>query len=284
MQTGESRSAQLVSWLALALAAGALFIALERATPSSPTQEPTAGPGAATEANLAEQIAVLASRLRATEAARARLEAELAALTKRIDGETATQALAAAPTATLEASPLPEPPGSVRQPGLDEALLVEAGFSQTEARDLRERYEELQMQQLFLRDQAAREGWRFDERYATSMAELNQREQELLADYGEDAYDWLLYATGRPNQVKIREVYGRSPAADAGLREGDLIVRYDDQRVRSGLDLQQATSAGQAGELVVVELIRGGRPERLRVPRGPLGVLLDVSSGAPPAG
>lgn len=187
---------------------------------------------------------------------------------------------------TAEARPTPRDaalnePGTIRRPGLDESVLVEAGFSESDARALRDAYETLQMEQLYLRDRAAREGWNLGDRLGEELAALAEREEALADDYGDEAYDWVLYATGRPNRVTVRDVFAESPAANAGLAEGDVLVRYDDRRVRSSIELRNATTEGVAGEWVDVEILRAGKRERLRLPRGPLGILLDVSSSEP---
>ena len=175
-------------------------------------------------------------------------------------------------------------PGTIRRPGLDESVLVDAGFSESDARALRDAYETLQMEQLYLRDRAAREGWNLGDRLGEELTALAEREEALAEEYGDEAYDWVLYATGRPNRVTVRDVFAESPAANAGLAEGDVLVRYDDRRVRSSLELRSATTEGIAGEWVDLEILRAGKRERLRLPRGPLGILLDVSSSEPTSG
>jgi S1-C subfamily serine protease len=92
--------------------------------------------------------------------------------------------------------------------------------------------------------------------------------------YGEDTYDWFLYAAGRSNRVKVEGVLGGSAAADAGFRSGDVIVSYDGERIFKPGALVQGTLGGRLGDHVDVEVMRGGELVSLRVPRGPLGVRL----------
>ena len=79
---------------------------------------------------------------------------------------------------------------------------------------------------------------------------------------------------GRNNRLSVRDGLMRSPAEEAGIEPGDLILTYDDVRVFDAFQLRGATSAGRRGESVPIELIRRGRRLRIIVPRGPLGVKL----------
>ena len=68
----------------------------------------------------------------------------------------------------------------------------------------------------------------------------------------------MLYSTGHPNRVAVREVISGSAGDSAGLLRGDVIVRYDDQLVLSPGELRDATTQGRAGELVELEVQREG--------------------------
>jgi len=231
-----------------------------------------------TEKGLAEVEVRLQRLERALEATRIEQERLADALAARVAGTEADETRSAGREAPLDE------PGTIRRPGLDESVLVAAGFSASDARALRDAYERLQMDQLYLRDRAAREGWNLGDRLGEELTALAEREEALAGDYGDEAYDWVLYATGRPNRVTVRDVFADSPAANAGLAEGDVVVRYDDRRVRTSIELRNATTEGVAGEWVDLEILRAGKRERLRLPRGPLGVLLDVSSSEPTSG
>lgn len=271
-----------VAFFALVAAAIALvlsfqsFVAGSVTTPdATPSEPPTRMATTRTEKGLAD-----------VEARLQRLEQVLEAV--RSEQQRLVDALAVrqAEAETTEARPTPRDvalnePGTIRRPGLDESVLVDAGFSESDARALRDAYETLQMEQLYLRDRAAREGWNLGDRLGEELTALAEREEALADEYGDEAYDWVLYATGRPNRVTVRDVFAESPAANAGLTEGDVLVRYDDRRVRSSIELRNATTEGVAGEWVDVEILRAGKRERLRLPRGPLGILLDVSSSEP---
>ncbi|MGY1835299.1 S1C family serine protease [Blastococcus sp. SYSU DS0510] len=59
-----------------------------------------------------------------------------------------------------------------------------------------------------------------------------------------------------------------SPAAQAGIREEDVIIAVDDTRVGSSEELSVAVDARQPGDVVVVELVRGGSSRTVEVTLG----------------
>jgi S1-C subfamily serine protease len=103
-------------------------------------------------------------------------------------------------------------------------------------------------------------------------------------ELGDETYDRVLYATGRPNRTVVRDVLSQSAGRAAGLEPGDVIWRYDDSLVLLPHELQRATAAGRPGELVPLEVLRDGELERLFVPRGPLGARIERERISPEAG
>lgn len=59
--------------------------------------------------------------------------------------------------------------------------------------------------------------------------------------------------------VLVWEVAAQSPAATAGVRVGDLIMRINDQRVRSERELHAALEDGARGQEITLDFMRGGR-------------------------
>jgi membrane-associated protease RseP (regulator of RpoE activity) len=238
------------------------------------------------------EVAALRDQLAREVAAREALEREVAAL----------RALAAAPApaTTLEAppapvgntaatptpphTPTPAPPGApAKTQRFDEDALVEAGMRRVDAAHLRELYETVDMERLYLRDRATREGWLNTSRYAEESRALDARVDGVRGDLGDDGYDWFLFASGQFNRVLIADVLERSPASTAGIEPGDRILRYGDQRIFSATELASATTKGRPGENVTVEYERGGEVRRATIPRGPIGVRLGAERARPEA-
>ena len=164
------------------------------------------------------------------------------------------------------------------QPAFDEEGLLAVQVDPLEVSRLRERWEQFELEKLELSHSSAREGRGFS---ARNWREQRQLEQALREELGDEFYDLLLFATGRPNRVVVREVFDRSPARDAGLEPGDTILRYDDTRIFAPGELRHASTLGELGEFVRVEVLREGRSREIYVPRGPLGILIKSESRTP---
>jgi hypothetical protein len=171
------------------------------------------------------------------------------------------------PAAELEApdEEAPEPETGV----FDEAWLAERGFPEAEIERLRERWDQAELDRLYLQDLAKREGWHGTGRFRDEQRQIQEQLREELCD---DGYDALLYVTGRGNRVVVADVLADSPAARIGIEPGDAIRSYADQRLFTLQGLVQATAAGEPGRSTEVRIERGGREIRAFVPRGPLGV------------
>ena len=63
--------------------------------------------------------------------------------------------------------------------------------------------------------------------------------------------------------ARVESVEPDSPAAKAGLKEGDVIVRFDGEAVRSALQLTRLVRETPAGRAVPVEVTRGGVTQKL---------------------
>jgi hypothetical protein len=164
---------------------------------------------------------------------------------------------------------------------IDEKVLLRAGFPDSVLEELREQFEAIELERLYTRDKATREGWVGKPRFRRRMRDLNAKYTELRGEYGDDAYDWILYSAGRHNRIVVSRVMAGSAAEHAGLEVGDVFLRYDDERIFGGTELQGATAAGEPGETTAVEVMRGDESLRFFVPRGPLGVGLEPSRTQP---
>ena len=231
---------------------------------------------------LAATLRALREELGNETEARERLVEELAALRARLarlEERAPVEVSAAAPADGAGSTIAGARPAD--KVSFDERSLVGAGVDLDDARWLHERYDAYEMQRLYLMDQADREGW---EKLPGGRRALSELERELRKELGEPRYDQFLYALGRNNRVVVNDVLSRSPAEDAGFRERDVVLRYDDARIYSTQQLRKATRGGQAGELIAVELQRKGERIRVFVPRGPLGVTLETDRRAPDVG
>lgn len=68
--------------------------------------------------------------------------------------------------------------------------------------------------------------------------------------------------------VKVSAVQPGSPAAQAGIAEGDLITRFGERDVRDARDLREQVWAHRVGQQVEVEIQREDRPQQLKVTLG----------------
>ncbi|MDH3686846.1 MAG: PDZ domain-containing protein [Myxococcales bacterium] len=251
----------------------------QRVEPSDPVV--AAAPGRAGEA---PDVAALAAALVEERTAREALALEVASLSLQLEalrGEPVADAdpVAAAPPSDepLAARERAEAAGEI---WFDESRLVAGGLRPADAELLRELYEEIQLERLYARDAATREGWP-GQRLRQEFRELDARIAAVREDWGEDTYDWFLYAADRTNRVEIESVLGSSPAAEAGVRPGDVILSYAGRRIYTPAELRRATTEGTLGEIVALEVVSDGRSRRVDVPRGPLGVRLDAHSAPP---
>jgi len=237
-------------------------------------------------ARLRGELAVERSAREALAAQLARVEADLASLRGPAPAAGAPEV---APDAAAEVADGAEPTAddvAADQPSpghawFDAARLSGAGLSEREVSDLKRLFDETELERLYLRDQATREGWP-DGRLAQEIANLDQRLMSVRDDYGEAAYDWFLYAAGRPNRVKVEGILAGSAASEVGLRAGDHIYAYGGERIYRPWSLVQSTQSGRLGETIEVEVERAGERVRVTVPRGPLGVRIGRDSVEPP--
>jgi len=164
---------------------------------------------------------------------------------------------------------------------IDEAQLTAAGFDTERAAMLAQRLNQAEMERLYLRDRAIREGWIGTERYAQAVRNLDGSLDALRRELDEQSYDRLLFAMGRPNRVAVQAVIGSSPAQQIGLQAGDIIMSYDGKRLFNGNELRTATTEGQPGTSVPLEVLRDGQRLVFYIARGPLGVRLGAASARP---
>ncbi|MEN8160685.1 MAG: PDZ domain-containing protein [Myxococcota bacterium] len=275
-----------VAWvlLALAVTGAALWLATRRAGPASPAADPHAS-------DLEERVEALQGALALERAAREALAQELAELQLRT--EWIADALAADPGRRVadaeDASDVSAAERAARAaraesseadaPLFDVEALVAGCMPRVDAEALRARWERHELDRIQLNDAARREGYFMRPRHRREHLAL---ETALRGDLGEAGYDAYLRATGKPNRVEVKAVLPEGAGRAAGLEAGDELERYAGARVFTVGNLHGLTAGGRLGETVSVEVVRNGRPLTLRVPRGPLGIVLEPVTRAPP--
>jgi C-terminal processing protease CtpA/Prc len=162
-----------------------------------------------------------------------------------------------------------------------ETQLVAAGLEPQQAKSITQFLGDIEMERLYLHDQATREGWLGTPRYRQEIMTLVEREEELRLELGDTDYDLYLYGTGQPNRVIIQSVIEDSPAQKVGIQSKDIAYSYAGNRLYSMRDLVTATTEGIANESVLLEVIRDGNIYEFYLPRGPLGVRVTSESHKP---
>ncbi len=171
-----------------------------------------------------------------------------------------------------------DPENEMAEGWFSEQVLRDQGMSENEIQRLRQRFDEVELEKLYARDRAAREGWTDSSRHYKEMLDIQSEFREELGEYD---YDAVLYASGRNNRVRIQDLLRGSAAADAGVQAGDVILSYAGDRVFDPSTLYKWTKEGAIGESVELEVLRGKRIVRIEVPRGPLGGKMEHFSAPP---
>jgi len=154
--------------------------------------------------------------------------------------------------------------------------LVDAGIDVGVATDIINRNQAQELKKLELRDKAAREGYLGTSSYIKELRKLQNEEPSLRDEIGDDAYDKYLYTSGQDNRVQIISVMANSAAEQIGLKNGDVILSYGDQKLFEFRELQRATTKGARDEYINIHVMRDGALMDLWIQRGPLGIRLDM--------
>jgi len=89
-----------------------------------------------------------------------------------------------------------------------------------------------------------------------------------LGVYIQDISKEIAEKFGIESGVLVRKIVPGSPASKGGLKEGDIIVEYNFQKVKSVSDLQLKVINTKPGTVVPIKIIRDGRIKVLRVKIG----------------
>lgn len=98
--------------------------------------------------------------------------------------------------------------------------------------------------------------------------------QEVNRDLAES------FGLKRPRGALVAEVMDDSPAADAGLRAGDIVLEYDGEAIELSSDLPPMVGRTPVGETATLTILRGGREKTLDVE---IGQLPEQDDGVAPA-
>lgn len=154
-------------------------------------------------------------------------------------------------------------------------ILASIGIDPVTAASIEQRNEQREMDQLYLRNEAIREGWFGTEKYFQKSRDLAQSSNVIREELGDDKYDEYLYSAGKFNRIKVSSVLAGSPANETGILAEDVILSYNDERVYNWSDLTTITANGKAGEMVEVSVLRDNAVTKFFIPRGPMGIRLE---------
>ncbi len=118
--------------------------------------------------------------------------------------------------------------------------------------------------------------------FATPAATVMPIVQQLL-EFGETRRGWLgvriqnvddtiaeSLGLGRPRGALVAGVDEKGPGRPAGIRVGDVIVKFDGKDVKDSRDLPKLVAATPVGKEVAVIVVRGGKETPLKVTLGRL--------------
>ncbi len=188
------------------------------------------------------------------------------------------------------ASNVPANPASISRNRLPSILsmrlynlenLIRGGISSTVAEDIIRRKNSIDLKRLELQDRAKRENYLDTQRYFDELDEINQQDVNLREELGDARYDEYLYAGKQNNRVRVASVMLGSAAEQSGIHKGDIVLSYDNKKMFNWRELKNATTEGQLGEFVSINIIREGEIYSFTVPRGPLGIQLGMTRLAP---
>lgn len=153
-------------------------------------------------------------------------------------------------------------------------VLISLGLDETVTERIQQREEKEEMDRLYLRNTAIREGWFGTEKYFEKTREFNNTSNIYREELGDENYDYYLFNSGQNNRISVLSVISNSPAENAGIIKGDIISKYNHENIFSWSDLTRATTDGELGQQVSIIIERNSEQIELFVPRGPLGIRL----------
>jgi serine protease Do len=86
--------------------------------------------------------------------------------------------------------------------------------------------------------------------------------------HGGGGYLGVALEDGKDRGAEVRDVVDDSPAARAGLKDGDVVVSFDGESVRSAAQLSRLVRETPAGRTVELAYLRGGSRQQAQVTLG----------------
>ena len=93
----------------------------------------------------------------------------------------------------------------------------------------------------------------------------NGQSLAMLGIIGTDVTEKAYNELGVPFGTYVKKVDIDSPAMEAGIRSGDVIVKFGTTEIKSFTDYKDALLKAQAGDTVVISLMRPGRDKYMEV-------------------
>jgi serine protease Do len=91
-----------------------------------------------------------------------------------------------------------------------------------------------------------------------SKGEVEKSQSAYLGIQGQDISSDVANAYNMPEGIYVYKVVDASPAEEAGLRQGDIITKFDGQRVTSMEELKQLLAGYKSGDTVKLQIERLG--------------------------
>lgn len=155
--------------------------------------------------------------------------------------------------------------------------LIKGGIDAGIAEDIVRRKNSVELKRLELLDRAKRDNYLGTQRYSDELESINQQDVDLREELGDERYDAYLYNSKQNNRIKVASVMLGSTAEQAGILKNDVVLSYDNNRMFNWQELKDATSEGQLGDYVSIDIYRDGQIYSFSVPRGPLGIQLGAT-------
>jgi len=99
------------------------------------------------------------------------------------------------------------------------------------------------------------------------LLETGEVQRGFLGVYAQDLSPDLAEAFGLPKQsgAVVNRVLENSPAEEAGLKTGDIVIKIDGKAVRNSSDVRNRIGLRRVGEKIEFEILRDGKTHRIKV-------------------